>query len=37
MSEFSEYCRHLLANSGSNVYQIANHSSLDRTSIQRMI
>ena len=37
MSEFSEYCRQLLANSGSNVYQIANHFSLDRTSIQRMI
>lgn len=37
MSEFSEYCRQLLASSGSNVYQIANHFSLDRTSIQRMI
>lgn len=37
MSEFSEYCRQLLANSGSNVYQIANHSSLDRTSLQRMV
>lgn len=37
MSEFSEYCHRLLINSGSNVYQIASHSSLNRTSIQRMI
>lgn len=37
MSEFSERCKHLLLESGSNVYQIAKHSSLDRTSIQRMI
>ena len=37
MSEFSERCRQLLINSGSNVYQMAKHSSLDKTSIQRMV
>lgn len=37
MSEFSERCKQLLSESGSNVYQIAKRSSLDRTSIQRMI
>lgn len=37
MSEFSEHCRQLLINSGSNVYQMAKHSSLDKTSIQRMV
>ncbi len=37
MSEFSERCRQLLINSGSNVYQMAKYSSLDKTSIQRMV
>lgn len=37
MSEFSERCKQLLTESGSNVYQIAKRSSLDRTTIQRMI
>lgn len=37
MSEFSDRCKQLLLESGSNVYQIAKRSSLDRTSIQRMI
>lgn len=37
MSAFSEYCRQLLLESGSNVYRIAKQSNLDRTSIQRMI
>lgn len=37
MSAFSECCRQLLLESGSNVYQIAKQSGLDRTSIQRMI
>lgn len=37
MSDFSERCKQLLLESGSNVYQIAKRSGLDRTSIQRMI
>ena len=37
MSDFSERCKQLLLESGSNVYQISKRSGLDRTSLQRMI
>ena len=37
MSEFSEKCRRYIEKSGTNVYQIAKKSGLDRTTLQKMI
>lgn len=37
MSEFSERCKEYIHLSGTNVYQIAQLSNLDRTSLQRMV
>lgn len=37
MSEFSQYCKQLLLESGSNVYRFSNTYHLDHTTLQRMI
>lgn len=37
MSEFSEACKKLIEISGTNVYQIAKVSGLDRTTLQKMV
>lgn len=37
MSKFSEKCKALLLENGTNVYRLANDSSLERTTLQRMV
>lgn len=37
MSKFSEKCKALLLENGTNVYRLANDSSLERTALQRMV
>lgn len=37
MSKFSEKCKQLLAENGSNVYRISKSASLERTALQRMV
>lgn len=37
MSKFSEKCKELLAENGSNVYRISKSTSLERTTLQRMV
>ena len=37
MSKFSEKCKELLIENGSNVYRLSQTSSLERTTLQRMV
>lgn len=37
MSKFSEKCKELMKENGTNVYRLANSSSLERTTLQRMV
>lgn len=37
MSKFSEKCKALLQENGTNVYRLSNNSSLERTALQRMV
>lgn len=37
MSKFSEKCKELLFENGSNVYRISKSASLERTTLQRMV
>ena len=37
MSKFSEKCKELLAENGSNVYRLSQTASLERTALQRMV
>lgn len=37
MSKFSEKCKQLLSENGSNVYRISKSASLERTALQRMV
>lgn len=37
MSRFSEKCKELLAENGTNVYRLSATSSLERTALQRMV
>lgn len=37
MSRFSEKCKEILKENGTNVYQLAIHASLERTTLQRMV
>lgn len=37
MSEFSELCKKYIKRGGTNIYQLAKRSGLERTSIQRMV
>lgn len=37
MSKFSDKCRELLIENGSNVYQLSTHFSLEHTTLQRMV
>ena len=37
MSKFSEKCKALLQENGTNVYRLSNDSSLERTTLQRMV
>lgn len=37
MSKFSEKCKEIMAENGTNVYRLSNTSSLERTTLQRMV
>lgn len=37
MSKFSEKCKELMVENGTNVYRLSNSSSLERTALQRMV
>lgn len=37
MSKFSEQCKEMMLENGTNVYRLSNSSSLERTALQRMV